>query len=105
MRRRGWFSFGPFYMALLIASLYLPILLLIVFSFNDSPLMVFPLKGFTLKWYAALLQATELLKAVRNSIVLGLAASLASTVLGTMAAVGLVRGEVTFAGQPTEPAK
>jgi spermidine/putrescine transport system permease protein len=82
---------GLLYFALLVAFLYLPIVLLLVFSFNDSHLMVFPLRGFTLKWYAALFQATELLKAVRNSIVLGLVSSLVSTVLGTMAAVGIVR--------------
>ena len=48
-------------------------------------------KGFTLKWYAALLDAQELLKAVRNSIFLGLASSLVSTALGTMAALGIMR--------------
>ncbi|MBN1583227.1 MAG: ABC transporter permease [Anaerolineae bacterium] len=91
MRRKDLFSPGFVYFALLVGFLYLPIALLIVFSFNDSHLMIFPLKGFTFKWYAALFQATELLKAVRNSVILGLIASLVATVLGTMAAVALVR--------------
>jgi len=82
---------GALYFALLVAFLYMPIALLIIFSFNDSHLMIFPLKGFTLKWYQALLEATELLKAVRNSVLLGLATSLVSTVLGTMAALGVIR--------------
>lgn len=84
-------STGSLYFALLVAFLYLPIALLIVFSFNDSHLMVFPLKGFTLKWYQALFEATELLKAVRNSVLLGVASSLVSTALGTMAALGVIR--------------
>jgi spermidine/putrescine transport system permease protein len=82
---------GCLYFGLLVAFLYLPIALLIVFSFNDSHLMIFPLKGFTLKWYQALFEATELLKAVRNSVLLGAISSLVSTALGTMAALGVIR--------------
>lgn len=91
MRRQDILSPGFFYFALLTAFLYLPIVILVIFSFNNSPLLVFPLKGFTLKWYAALLDAQELLKAVRNSVILGLASSLVSTTLGTMAALGIMR--------------
>lgn len=82
---------GAVYFSLLVVFLYLPIVLLIVFSFNDSPLMIFPLKGFTLRWYQALGGATELLKATGNSLVLGLVSSVVATLLGTMAAIGLVR--------------
>jgi len=91
MGRKNGFSLGLVYFGLLILFLYLPIVMLIVFSFNDSHLMILPLKGFTLKWYKALSETTELLKAVRNSVVLGLSASLVSTVLGTMAAIGILR--------------
>ncbi len=91
MADRKLMSPGLIYFGLLVIFMYLPIVLLILFSFNNSPLMVFPLKGFTLKWYTALMEATELLKAVRNSVVLGLAASTVSTTLGTMAAIGLMR--------------
>lgn len=91
MQQRYYRSWGFVYLAVLVLLLYLPIALLILFSFNDSPLMIFPLKGFTLKWYAALLDARELLGAVRNSLVLGLCASTVSCVFGTMAAIALVR--------------
>lgn len=91
MRQKRAFSLGWVYFAVLVSFLYLPIVLLIIFSFNNSHLMIFPLKGFTLKWYQALAEATELLKAARNSLVLGLAASLVATTLGTMAALGVVR--------------
>ncbi|MBN1991103.1 MAG: ABC transporter permease [Anaerolineae bacterium] len=91
MRQKWLLSAGFYYYGLVVIFLYLPILLLVVFSFNDSHLMIFPLKGFTLKWYAALLETTELLKAVWNSVLLGLITSLAATALGTMAAIGVVR--------------
>ncbi len=91
MRRARRPSFLLWYFIVLVVFLYLPIALLVVFSFNDSVLMVFPLKGWTLKWYAALWDATELLKSARNSVFLGLASSAVATVLGTMAAIGLVR--------------
>jgi len=80
-----------FYFVAVCFFLYFPIALLIVFSFNDSAMLIFPLKGFTLKWYSALLGATELLKAVRNSLVVGILSSLVATVLGAMAALGITR--------------
>jgi spermidine/putrescine transport system permease protein len=77
-----WFS---------ILLLYLPILLLTVFSFNDSTLLVFPLKGFTLKWYSQLMDAGELLRSLQNSLLVGLGSSLLSTLLGAMGALALTR--------------
>jgi spermidine/putrescine transport system permease protein len=71
--------------------LFLPIFLLIFFSFNDSTHLVFPLKGFTLQWYRELAQNHELLEAVRTSLLLGLGSSLAATLLGAMAAIAIVR--------------
>jgi spermidine/putrescine transport system permease protein len=91
MKRKGLFSPGSIYYWLLAAFLYLPIVLLIVFSFNDSVLLRFPLTGFTLQWYRDLANATELLAAAKNSVVVGLLSSLAATVLGAMAAIAIVR--------------
>lgn len=91
MRGRAFLSVGFGYYLLLAFFLYLPILLLILFSFNDSTLLVFPLKGFTLKWYQNLLNARELLQAVRNSLVVGLVSSFIAVVLGGMAAVAIAR--------------
>jgi len=82
---------GLVYMIASIVLLYLPIVLLILFSFNDSVLLVFPLKGFTFRWYRELSGAVGMLRAARNSILLGLVTSFVSTVFGTMAAIGLVR--------------
>ncbi len=91
MRERAFVSFGFGYYLLLAFFLYLPILLLVLFSFNDSTLLVFPLKGFTLKWYQNLLNARELLQAVRNSLVVGLVSSFIAVILGGMAAVAIAR--------------
>lgn len=84
-----WLGWG--YYLLLLLFLQLPILLLIVFSFNDSVLLTFPLKGFTLEWYRQLLGARELLNAARNSLVIGLISSGVATGLGTMAGIAISR--------------
>jgi len=91
MTPRRLFSPGSIYYWLFAIFLYLPIVLLIIFSFNDSELLRFPLSGFTLRWYKDLAKATELLDAAKNSIIVGLLSSLAATVLGTMAAIAVVR--------------
>jgi spermidine/putrescine transport system permease protein len=85
------FSLGAIYYWLFAIFLYLPIVLLVIFSFNDSALLKFPLDGFTLQWYRDLGNASELLVAARNSVVVGLLSSLAATILGTMAAIAIVR--------------
>ncbi|MCC7164714.1 MAG: ABC transporter permease [Anaerolineae bacterium] len=91
MRAQRYLSFGFAYYLLLALFLYLPILVLVIFSFNDSTLLVYPLKGFTLRWYSALLNAHELLDAVRNSVIVGFASSFVSVVFGAMAALAIAR--------------
>lgn len=89
--RRDWLSPGFFYYLVLAAFLYLPILLLVLFSFNDSTRLIFPLKTFTFKWYTELLDARELREALLNSVLLGLISSAIATALGTLAALGIAR--------------
>jgi len=84
-------SIGWGYYLLITLLLYIPIALLVVFSFNDSTLLTFPLKGFTLKWYQQLWDDTELLRALYNSLVVGILSSLVATVIGTFAAIGVTR--------------
>lgn len=91
MQSKAWHTPGFWYVVGLLVFLYMPIAILIIFSFNDSVLLVFPLKGFTLKWYTALLEAEELLLSVRNSVLVGLISSLVATVIGTLAAIGIMR--------------
>lgn len=70
--------------------LYLPIVLLVVYSFSDSRFSSV-WGGFTLKWYGRLVHNENLLNALANSIVLATTSSLISTFLGTAAALGIRR--------------
>jgi spermidine/putrescine transport system permease protein len=71
--------------------LYAPMLLLVLFSFNDSLFIAFPLSGFTGRWYAEMVADQAMHTALWNTLKLGGAASLISTVLGLLAAKALVR--------------
>ncbi len=78
------------YTALLYLFLYAPIFVLIVFSFNAGrSTAVF--EGFSLKWYAEILNDSTTLTALKNTLVLAVASALISTVIGTAAAVGIDR--------------
>ena len=72
------------------AFLYVPLVIVVVYSFNDSRLNA-EWVGFTLDWYHKLFQNEEMLAAAGNSLVIALVASLASTLLGTMAGVAMYR--------------
>jgi len=72
------------------AFLYLPLAIVVVYSFNDSRLNA-EWVGFTLDWYRKLAQNDEMIAAAVNSLLIALVASLASTVLGTMAGVAMHR--------------
>jgi spermidine/putrescine transport system permease protein len=75
----------------LIALLYLPILVLFLFSINANTFLSFPLQGLTLKWYQQLLASEALLRSARSSLIVALGSSLAATMLGTMVALLMVR--------------
>ncbi len=72
------------------AFLYLPLVIVVVYSFNDSRLNA-EWVGFTLDWYRRLFEDGEMLSAAGNSLIIGAVASAVSTVLGTMAGLALHR--------------
>lgn len=72
------------------AFLYAPLVIVVVYSFNDSRLNA-EWVGFTLSWYEKLFGNERMLKAAWNSLVIGLTASAVSTVLGTMAGYAMYR--------------
>ncbi len=76
--------------ALAYALLHLPVVVLAVFSFNDSRFSV-AWSGFTLGWYRALLARPDVLAALRVSLTVAVVATLAATVLGTLLALALGR--------------
>ena len=78
------------YTFLMFLFLYAPILVLIVFSFNDTETASRTVwSGFSLKWYQKLFEDRLILEALRNTLIIAVAAAAASTVLGTMAAIGI----------------
>ncbi|MBX9621298.1 MAG: ABC transporter permease subunit [Alphaproteobacteria bacterium] len=84
---------SPFLKTMMIfgyAFLYLPILTLIIFSFNSSR-QVTVWQGFSTQWYTALLQDEALLKSLWISIQVATSAATLAVILGTLAAISLVR--------------
>lgn len=76
------------YSGIVFGILFAPILVLLVFSFNEAKsLSVF--SGFSLKWYRELIKDRNTLEAVRNTLVLAACATVISTIMGTAAAVGI----------------
>ncbi len=76
---------------LMIGLLYLPIVILFVFSINANTTLSFPLKGFTFDWYEKLFATPALLTSIKNSLIVAVASSVAATILGTMIAILLSR--------------
>lgn len=78
------------YTGVVFAFLFAPIVILLVFSFNESKsLSVF--SSFSLKWYKELFNDSSTLESVKNSIVIALCATAVSTVMGTAAAFGIYK--------------
>jgi putrescine transport system permease protein len=102
--------FSPFNLVSLILGftfLYLPILLLVIYSFNESRLVTV-WGGFSTKWYVALLSNQAILDAAWVTIRIAFLSATIATVLGTMAAIVLVRrgrffGRTLFTGMITAP--
>jgi putrescine transport system permease protein len=87
---RGFSRFNLVSLALGLAFLYLPIAILVIYSFNDSRLVTV-WGGWSLRWYRALLEDSAILQAAWVSLRLALVAASAATLLGTLAALALVR--------------
>ena len=76
------------YIPLVFILLYLPIIIVILFSFNDAGSMSH-FDGFSFKWYAELFEDETALHALLNSLNLAVVSSLAATIIGTLAAFGI----------------
>ena len=78
------------YIGVVTAVLYLPIVLVIIYSFNESKISSV-WGGFSLKWYETLFRDAAMFEALGNSIVLALCASLGAAVIGTLGAYGFTK--------------
>jgi spermidine/putrescine transport system permease protein len=79
------------FFALVVVFLYAPIVILLVFSFNNSQVPTFPLSGFTLHWYGAFARNSDLRGALQTSAIIAALSSIGAVVLGTLASIALVR--------------
>lgn len=76
---------------LLIIFVYFPILIIILFSFNDSTVGIFPLKGFTIKWYIEIIKDPRFISTLKNSLYIATTVTLFGALLGIPAAYAVVR--------------
>lgn len=76
------------YLAIVLLFLYLPIIMLVVLSFNESN-STSVMSGFSTKWYVELFRDEETIKACYNTLILAVMTAVASTFIGTLAAVGI----------------
>lgn len=88
--KRGWFL--PTYTALVIAYLFIPVVVMVVFGFNDhTGRFNYTFQGFTLEHYRNLFDFPDLTAALRNSLLIALGSALVATILGTLIALALTR--------------
>lgn len=88
--RKKRIRFSHIYLAVIMLLTYLPLAMVVLFSFNDSKLPV-SWKGFTLDWYRVLFEDEALMEALVNSLELGILSCIAAAVIGTLGAIGMAR--------------
>ena len=86
--RMNWLGL---YAIFFVVFLYGPVLLLPMFSFNDSIYVAFPLKEFTTRWYVEMVNNPSLIAALQNSLKVGVSVAIISTALGLLAAKAVTR--------------
>lgn len=86
------------YAGLIYGFIFLPVLVLVLFSFQESRVPVPPFNGPSLKWYEAFLSDQRVMEALGNSIIVAFASSAVSVVLGFLAAYALARHRLPLGG-------
>lgn len=81
---------------LVLGFLYLPIAVMVLFSFQEGKSVTFPFRGPSLEWYEKAIANQQLISGVVNSVWVAIIVAVLATIIGTMAAFGLVRGGVRF---------
>lgn len=84
--------FGKILMVLMLAFFYLPILYMIIFSFNDGKSLT-SFTGFSLRWYRHMLESHDMMEALYTTFSVALLATVISTAAGTIAAIGLSKSK------------
>ena len=90
LSRSGAWILRAFF-AFVVVFLYAPMVILLIFSFNDASLPTFPLSGFTLHWYHEFLTNSDLRGALETSAIIAALSSAGAVVLGVLASIALTR--------------
>ena len=90
---RIWYYAFRIVCGLVLVFLMLPILVIAPLSFNADSFMLYPMSGFSLKWYEEFFTSPAWRQALMNSLIVSPLATLLAMVLGTLASIGLVRAE------------
>ena len=90
--KKGNRTFGKIIMALTIIFFYLPILYMIIFSFNEGKSLT-SFTGFSLRWYEHMMQSHDMMEALYTTFGVAIVATAISTVVGTIAAIGLSKSK------------
>jgi putative spermidine/putrescine transport system permease protein len=91
------YAFRTFCAAIFI-FLLAPIFVVVPLAFNAEPYFVYPIKSFSLRWFHDFFTSELWFIAIKNSIVIGVSATVIATVLGTIAAIGLSRRRLPYKG-------
>ncbi len=84
--------------ALVVAFLLLPLVAILPLAFTDSVFLVYPISGPSTRWFGVLAESQAWARAIVNSLIIGTGATLLSTVIGTLAALGLRRELLPLSG-------
>jgi len=86
--KRDWLFY---YLVGVMIFLFLPLFLIILFSFHSSGSLSFPFEGFSLRWYQEAFKRSDLIPSLKNSFLVAGVTALASAIIGTLAGFGLTR--------------
>ncbi len=87
-RKREHHFFRSGYLILVLLFIYLPIAYVMLFSFNDSKSMI-KFSGFSLRWYEEMVNNPDMLESLKYTVIIAIIATVCSTVIGTIAAIGI----------------
>jgi putative spermidine/putrescine transport system permease protein len=90
---RIWFWSHRSLCGLVLLFLMLPVLVMIPLSFNGGAFLVYPLQGWSLRWYETFFTSPEWMRGLANSMIVSPAATLVAMIFGTLASIGLTRAE------------
>jgi spermidine/putrescine transport system permease protein len=86
------------FVALVLAFLFVPLIIVVLFSFNSSAAVTLPFHGFSLHWYSAAFEDSEIVAAFEHSAIVASGVAVATLILGTAAAYGVSRSRSRWSG-------